>query len=167
MRTTWNFCCESQSSKCFLVVVENASVDWLLKLLASYSSKHMVEPIAIAISFPFATNANANAKPKKFTALVSLVNVRRLSVLKSVAQKRRLLSKPPRFTIVKRRLARLPTARLPRRIRKKPRMKSVSRGMQNALGTRNLRHRRNDRRSSPTHARVILKPSRKVSGRTV
>ena len=95
-------------------MVGNASVDWLLKPLASCSSKHMAKPIVIAISFPSATNANANAKPKKITALVSLVNARRLSVLKNVAQKRRLLSKPPRFTIAKRRLATLPTARFPR-----------------------------------------------------
>jgi hypothetical protein len=125
----------------------------------------MAELIVIAISLPSAANPNAN--PKKNTVPVSLVNVRRLSLLKSVAQKRRLLPKPPRFSIAKRRLVKLPTARPPRRTRRKLRMKNVSGGMQNALRTRNLRHRRNDRRSSSTHARVILKPSRKVSGRIV
>jgi len=123
----------------------------------------MAELIVIAISFPSATNA----KPKKNPALVLLVKTKRLSVPESVAQKRRLPPKPLRYTNAKRRLARPLIARPPRRTRRKPRMKSVSREMQSALITRNFRHRRNDRRFSPTHVRAILKLSRRASGRIV
>ena len=77
----------------------------------------MAKPIVIAISFPSATNA----KPKKNPALVLLVKAKRLSVPESVTQKRGLLPKPLRYTKAERRLARPPI------VRRKPRMKSMSR----------------------------------------